>query len=214
MKKILLVIFLLTVPNLYSQWFARSGMGLNVTNISSLRDYLNDNVAPSNNQVAAFNSAIEFSGEIGYEVKENLQIALDLSYEISSFNYFLTANYFELTYEFLMPSIMAYHLVKGEGYIFRFGGGVGPRFTSVDEKGLVSNRVINYKSTGVGFLLRADGSTKLSQFFYANIGGDIRYNNNGNPKNDGVEKNINARGDKLNMNSLSVGLRLGITYLF
>ncbi len=41
----------------------------------------------------------------------------------------------------------------------------------------------DYSSIGFGGLLRVEANTALSENFYANIGGDLRYDVNGEPEN-------------------------------
>jgi hypothetical protein len=59
----------------------------------------------------------------------------------------------------------------------------------------------------VGFLLKADGNTLLSGSLYANIGADLRYDINGKYTNAGT-------GREIKLDAFSVGIRLGITYIF
>ena len=72
----------------------------------------------------------------------------------------------------------------------------------------------NYSSVGFGILLRAVGNTALGSNVYANITGDIRYDLNGTPKNNGNPIRNETLDNNVNLNSLSVGLSLGITYIF
>jgi hypothetical protein len=58
------------------------------------------------------------------------------------------------------------------------------------------------------------GNTALGSNVYANITGDIRYDLNGTPKNNGNAILNQGSNNNVNLNSLSVGLSLGITYIF
>ncbi len=201
--------------SLFAQWDLRASMGLNFTNMPGLRDYLNQNYANSNEQLSAFSSAVEFGVEAGYLINANFQLGLELAYELNSYTFTGFASNFNFDYNLYMPSLSGYYVVPGEGYKLKFGAGVGPRFLMVTQNSGFTNVKQNYSSAGLGFLLKADGCTALSKNLYAYIAGDLRYNFNGKPK-DGIGKTItvNAYGDELIMNSLSVGLKLGIAYFF
>jgi hypothetical protein len=113
-----------------------------------------------------------------------------------------------------MPTITNYYVIDGQGYNFKFGGGLGLRFASITESKEFTSNSNNYNSIGFGILLRALGNTALSSNVYANITGDIRYDINGTPKNNGNAIENTTLASNVNMNSLSFGLSLGITYIF
>lgn len=215
-----LICFFLCNTNVFSQTDTRTtgsskidlrgSMGLNFVSMTNLRDYINRNYASAQDQLGTFSSAIEFAFEGGYLVKQNFQLGLELAYEINSFNYnFLLGNY-NFEYSVLMPSLLTYYVINGEGYKFKFGGGLGPRFINVNE--VLPTSKDNYSNLGIGFLIKADGSTLLSDKMYAYISIDIRYNLNGKPKKDGKELLINSSDayEGLELNSFSSGLKLGI----
>ncbi|GAB6281865.1 MAG: hypothetical protein STSR0008_06080 [Ignavibacterium sp.] len=190
----------------------RGSMGLNFVSMTNLRDYLNRNYASPQDQLGTFSSAIEFAFEGGYLVKQNFQLGLEFAYETNSFNYnFLLGNY-NFEYSVLMPSLLTYYVINGEGYKFKFGGGIGPRFINANEVLPTSTSKDNYSNTGLGFLVKVDGSTLLSDKMYAYISIDIRYNLNGKPQKDGKELLINSSDgyEGLELNSFSSGLKLGI----
>lgn len=193
----------------------RGSMGLNFVSMTNLRDYLNRNYASPQEQLGTFSSAIEFAFEGGYLLKQNFQLGLELAYETNSFNYnFLLGNY-NFEYSVLMPSLLSYYVINGEGYKFKFGGGIGPRFINANEVLPTSTSKDNYSNLGLGFLLKADGSTLLSDKMYAYISIDIRYNLNGKPKKDGKELLINSPNgyEGLELNSFSSGLKIGIAII-
>ena len=43
------------------------------------------------------------------------------------------AGRYELSYSVLMPTIINYYVIDGQGYNFKFGGGLGLRFASINE---------------------------------------------------------------------------------
>ena len=74
--------------------------------------------------------------------------------------------------------------------------------------------ITNYSNTGFGFILRAEGNTLLGGNFYANIGADLKYDINGSPKSGSSNLYNNISRENVNLNSLAVGLRLGVSYIF
>jgi hypothetical protein len=190
----------------------RGGMGINLISIPSLRDYLNVNFAPPDNQIAPLATAVIFSAEADIKESENYEIGIELAYLYNSYTYSYVGQY-NLSYGILMPTLTNYYVIEGQGYNFKFGGGIGIRFTNVNESYYLTNSNV-YKSVGFGILLRATGNTALSNKVFANITGDIRYDINGEPKSGGVPLQNSALQNNVNLNSFSLGLTLGITYIF
>jgi len=210
MKKIYISLLFLLLSNIaLPQVSIRAGMGINLISIPSLKDYLNVYYAPPDNQIGSFATAISFSGEVDMKAGENYEVGVELAYLYNSYT-FSTIGQYNLTYGILMPTIVNYYVIDGQGYNFKFGGGVGLRFTNVNETNLP---IVNtYKSVGFGILIRASGNTALSRNVFANITGDIRYDINGVPKDGGTPMTV--LGNNVNLNSFSLSLMLGITYIF
>jgi len=216
MKKLFIILIVISITRImFSQISVRGGMGINFISTPPLRDYLNFNqFAPQANQVAPFNTAINFSGEVDFRSADHYEFGLELAYLYNSFNFSPNGGRYELSYGILMPSILNYYVIDGEGYNFKFGGGLGIRFASLKELPEFTQNSNNYSSVGLGILLRALGNTALSSNVYANITGDIRYDINGTPKNNGNPLQNTISGGSVNLNSFSLGLSLGITYIF
>jgi hypothetical protein len=210
---IALLVFISINQMVFAQISLRGGMGINFVSTPSLRDYLNViNSAQVNNQVATFNTAINFSGEVDFRAAKNYEVGVELAYLYNSFNFSPNGGRYELSYSVLMPTIVNYYVIDGQGYNFKFGGGLGLRLANINELQEFTQNANNYSSVGFGILLRALGNTALGSNVYANITGDIRYDLNGTPKNNGNAIQNGAVGN-VNLNSLSVGLSLGITYI-
>ncbi|MHB1686493.1 MAG: hypothetical protein ACYCVH_03855 [Ignavibacteriaceae bacterium] len=199
----------------FAQYSVRAGMGISFVSSPSLIDYINENFAPSDQQLGSFNSAINFSGEFDYSVNETYQVGLDLTYLLNSYTYSSIGGIYKMNYEILMPTLVNYYVISGEGYSFKFGGGVGLRFVNVSEQLPATPSATTYTSTGFGFLLRADANTLLSKNLYANIGADLKYDINGKPNSGGKYLvNNNANYTDVNFNMFSAVIRLGLTYNF
>ena len=213
-KFIIFFVFICINQMVFAQVSIRGGMGINFLSTPSLRDYLNViNSAQVNNQLATFNTAINFFGEVDFRTAKNYELGLELAYLYNSFNFSPYGGRYELSYGVLMPTIVNYYVIDGQGYNFKFGGGLGLRFANINELQEFTQNANNYTSVGFGVLLRALGNTSLGSNVYANITGDIRYDLNGTPKNNGNAIQNETVGN-VNLNSLSVGLSLGITYIF
>lgn len=208
----ILAVLMVSSSIIYPQVELRGGMGIDFASIPSLQDYINQLLGTE--LLGSMNSAIVFSGEAGYLLNENYSFGIDAGYLINSYTSVYDLGQFEFAYNILALSVMNYYVVSGEGYHFKFGGGVGPRFVFIDESLPGTGSTITYKSTGFGFILRADGNTSLGGKVYANIGADIKYDFNGEPADNGRYLVNTVIPENVSMNSFSLGLRLGISYLF
>lgn len=214
MKSFFLCLSLLVGLNAsQAQYSIRASMGIDFANTPSLNDYINQTFPVDGNPLNDFNTAVNFSGEFGYSITNTLQVGLELSYLLNSFNYSSELGKFELDYNIIAPSLLGYYVLGGSGYNFKFGGGVGLRLVNVDLSFPGTNLTTSYSGTGFGILLRAEGNTLLGGNFYANIGADLKYDINGSPKSGSSNLYNNISRENVNLNSLSVGLRLGVSYI-
>lgn len=195
-----------------AQWNFNASMGLDFKSTSSLRDYVNSGFSNPGDQFPSFKSAVNFSGEANYALKSNFQIGLEYCYQTDSYNAPLgTGGVYEVSYNNHRPTVLAYYVIPGEGYQFKFGGGIGYRYASLNER-IISN--VNHTFSGFGFLLRALGNTMLGKNFYALVGADLRYDvlaQSTGSSNMMVNK---TNGENVNLNSISVGILLGVTFTF
>jgi len=209
---VFIALLVLTVSTSYSQVRIRGGMGVDYISDPSLYNYLNQNFAAPGSQLSSFSSSVNFSLEGDYMVSDKYEIGLDVAYRIYSYTYDNGLGSYDLTYHNLMPTIVNYYVISGEGYQFKFGGGVGIRFPNAKETLPGSTSSQTYTGTGFGLLLRAAGNTQISSDLCANILIDIRYDFNGEPKNNGVNFYNRVDGSNVSLNSFSLGLGLGLTY--
>ena len=209
------VFFFVIVISIFSfaqkQNEVRASMGIDFVSVPSLKDYIDQ--LPYE-QLADFNTAINFSGSYGRMLSESYQLQFEVGYFLYSFNSSGVDGQYDLTYSLIMPSVLNYYVLNGKGYNFKFGGGAGIRFLSLDESLPGTGSKTNYSSIGYGLILRAEGNTAIAENVYAHIGADVRYDIIGEPKNNGENlKNIVLK-ENVNFNSLSFGIRLGISYQF
>lgn len=213
MRKLSLLVFaFLFSVSISAQVDVSAGMGINFFNSSSLNDYININFAPGNDQLATFNTQIGFFGEGDYSISPNMQLGVEYVYSIYSYNTsYGGIGTYDLSVNIHNPSILAYYVINGEGFKFKFGGGAGLRLASVDEQKPSTVEKINYTSTGFGILLKAVGNTLLGGNVYAYIAADARYDLGGEPESNGQKMEILNLKENLNLNSLSVGIKLGVS---
>lgn len=212
MKRIYpLIIFLFVANNLSAQWQLSFSMGLDFKSSTAFRDYINTSFAFGSNRIPSFKSAISFSGEADYKLSETFALGLEENLQIDSYNAtYSTGGVYEVSYTMNRPSLLAYYIVSGESYQLKFGGGVGPRFVSLSEK---INTSSDYSASGYGLVLKAEGNTQLSKNFYALIGTNLRYDVSGDISNNQNTIVNRSTGEKLNLNSISFGIYLGVTFI-
>ena len=216
MKKILLFSSILIFTKiLFPQTELKATMGVNFISVASMQDYINQTYAPYDAQLNTFNTAVIFSVEGGYFLSQKFEMSVEIPYQIYSYNTTIVgAGQYNLSYDELLPSVMAYYVISGTGYNFKFGGGVGPRFVFVTEEKKWQGTSEDYSSIGFGGLLRIEANTSLADNIFANIGIDLRYDVNGEPENDNGKTLYNiVETQNVNFNTFSGGVKLGISYL-
>lgn len=209
----LLIILFYYSTSALSQVALRASMGIDLLNTPSLNDYINLNHTQGGDRLPDFNASVIFSLEGGYFISNSHLVAIEAAYLINSYTASGFVGKYEMSYGVIMPSLLTYYVVDGEGYNFKFGGGLGIRFLNADESLPASGTTQTYTSTGYGFLLRAEGNTLLGGNIYANIGAQARYDFNGEPTNNGTPLS-DVTQERVNFNAFSVGLSLGISYIF
>ncbi len=212
-KHLFITIILLSNTLAFAQFELKGTMGIYFASIPSMQDYINQNFAPSNDQLSSFVSSVMFAGEAGVFISPNFEATLELAYQLYSYTNGSPGGQYELTFSNLIPTVFAYYVIADNGYNFKFGGGLGPRFVNVDESLPATGFTTTYNSVGYGIVGRIEGNTLLGSSVYANIGADIRYDVNGEPENNGTPLHNNLQNENVNFNAFSVGVRLGITYI-
>ncbi len=214
MKKIFLLFLFLSFGQASAQIDLSGGMGLIYFAAPSFRDYVNTNYAYSN-PISSFQSSVIFTAEADYTVSEKLQVGFEYGMSIYSYNNGLALGYYNVSLNAHKPSLMAYYLITGEGYKFKFGGGIGLRFVSFEEKLPNYSESIQYDSpTGFGTVGKIIGFTSLGGNLYAVIQVEARYDFNGEPSYQGQKLFDAVSKENVNLNTLSTGLILGIAYSF
>jgi hypothetical protein len=196
----------------FGQVEINAAMGIDFINSPSLSDYISQNYETEGDGPGSFFSAIDFSLEGGYYISGSYFISAEGAFLLNSYTTSGILGQYELSYNIIMPSLMNYFVISGIGYNFKLGGGIGPRFVSADESLPGTGVTKNYRSTGFGIVLRAEGNTLLTGNIYANIAAQFRYDANGEPEYNCTPLVNNVLMENVSFNSLSVGVSLGVTY--
>lgn len=214
-KTILFILFMIFSEVSLAQVELKGTMGINFLSFPSVQDYINENYAPSGGELSTFNSAVIFTGEVGTFLSKSFELSIEVPYQIYSYTENVGPGQYELAYNSILPSVMAYYVLLGSGYNIKFGGGAGVRFIDVTESKKWQGTEDTFTSVGFGGLLRAEANTALSENFYANLGFDLRYDVNGEPENSNGDTLVNnVKGENVNFDTFSLGVKLGISYLF
>jgi hypothetical protein len=214
-KTILFILFMIFSEFSLAQIELKGTMGINFLSFPSVQDYINENYAPSGGELNTFNSAVIFTGEVGTFLNKSFELSIEVPYQIYSYTENVGPGQYELAYNSVLPSLMAYYVLLGSGYNIKFGGGAGVRFVNVTEGKKWQGTEDTFTSVGFGGLLRAEANTALAENVYANLGFDLRYDVNGEPKNSNGNTLVNnVKGENVNFDTFSLGVKLGISYLF
>ena len=176
-KYFILAMFLLAFQSMQAQVDVVGGMGISLVYNPSLNDYLD--LRSPGEEVQLFATTAEFYGEIDYSTSEKYQLGVEYVYTLFDFGSTYAGNY-TLSYAHHKPSLLAYYVISGEGYKFKFGAGAGVRIVNLTENIIVDEE---FETVGFGLLLRAQGHTKLGDNVYANIGTTLRTDFTGVPSN-------------------------------
>ena len=209
-KTVLAFLIIISISSIKAQVDIVGGMGISFVASPSLNDYLNYNIS-SSEELGTFNSTVEFYGEVDYTISPKFQIGFEYVYALYGYSTSLIGLNYELDYDHHKPSVLGYYVISGEGYKFKFGGGVGMRIINLSEKKIITGE---YSSTGFGILGRVQGHTALGGNFYANIGSTIRYDAPGEPANGEIKLHDTLTNEDVNINSFSVSVNIGFSYFF
>jgi hypothetical protein len=209
--KLTILFLLLSAVLLNAQWEIRGGMGVLFGTTPSLNDYL---INFSGTKGTDFSTSVTFSGEVGYFITPTQQISLETAYQLSSNQISAFIGSYEFNYSTLSPSLVYHIVIPNPSYYFKFGAGAGPRFVSAEERLPGTFNIIDFTSTGVGFLISGNGNTRLSGNLFVNVGAELRYDLISELKSGSVILNDPFTNKNVNLNTFSVALRLGLAYNF
>ncbi|MFZ1291970.1 MAG: hypothetical protein WAR79_17870 [Melioribacteraceae bacterium] len=203
MKKYFVILFLFTIKSFYAQYEIGGGMGLSFFNAPDLNDYINTNFS-SGEDIPSFTTSADFFVQFNYDIASNYQLSIEYNYNIYSYNSTIGIGVYDLQLNQHKPSLLGYYFYAGPGYKFKIGGGMGLRISQAQEELYGSKE--DYSTSGIGFIAKAQGDTKLGSDFYALIAGEIIYDLPGEIKT--------LSNSKFDLSTFGIGLKLGIIYYF
>ena len=186
------------------------GMGIQMSYTPVLMNYINNNYGVGS-PMNTFNNGVELWIESVADYKDNFQIGGEFVYNYFSYTNDVGGLIYEFDRTIYMPTLLGYYVIKGYGYEFKFGVGIGYRHAAVSEKIYNSQ---DYSAEGFGSILRAQAITGLMKNLYVNLGGDLRYDIIGTPTGGGLKIYDNVLQQNVTLNSFSAVVRIGLTYIF
>lgn len=196
-----------------------AGLGITEADASDMVDYLNTYLAASDERMSRFTTATEFFAAPEYRLSGMFSLTLEYSYllksyELSRWDY----GTLTLTYGIHMPTLMLQRVVDGDGYAFKFGGGLGWYFGSMSEKLSVYGAERNARSSGPALALDIEGNSSLGDNLSVYLGADARFASLPELKDgDGRTVTFHDRsgaGRTLSLSFFSAGIKLGLLYTF
>lgn len=214
MIKLLIIILLISYNGFAQNNEISATMGIDFVSTPSFKDYIDQNYADGE-EMSDFSSAVQFTIRYGKLLSPQFMLAGEIGYQIYSYNNFFSLGQYDITANNIMPSLLAYYVISGDGYNFKLGGGAGVRLIYITEKVPPGNvNTTNYLASGFGLLLRGEGTTRIDGNLHAHIGADIRYDLAGKPEKQDDNLSPNRTFEQVEFNSLIVGVRLGLSYYF
>jgi hypothetical protein len=190
-----------------------AGMGVGSHSAPSLVDYINTVAQPlPGQQLDEFSSEVEFFVAPELQIDERWILALEYSAMVK---FHIVAgrsgvSRSEFSYVVHMPTILLHHLVPGEGYRLKFGGGAGYHVGQLEQYFAEIGSRENLTAQGIGIKLEAVGHTMFDESFYGLIGVDLRWGFLGVIRRaDGSEVKERGTSAPPKMSFFSIGLKLG-----
>lgn len=191
------------------------GMGASYGNNSSLNTYIgyelpNYNTLSDNQKLKDFRTGFEFFGNVERQFTKSFAVKLDYSYLTKSNR---VSSYPNNTFDYFNHQIVLTlnYVIPGDYHFFKIGAGAGPVFSSFES---VSGTTRNGTYTSTGVLAKAEGtfSIQMGKNLAGYINGYVGNVFAGNLKGSNGTELKNAAGDSVNLNSFTIGLRLGIEF--
>ncbi len=215
-KKIAVILLMFFTGVLFGQGKKLSGievtggMGIEMAYTPVLTNYINNNYGIGSS-MNTFNNSVELWVEGVTDYRDKFQIGAEFAYSYFSYTNGVGGLIYEFDKAVYMPTLLGYYVIKGYGYEFKFGVGIGYRHAVVTEKVYASQ---DYSANGFGSLLRVQAITGLMKNLYVNLGGDLRYDVIGAPKNGNLIIYDNVLEQNVTLNSFGAVVRIGLTYIF
>ena len=194
------------------------GMGLNYCNNPSLKNFIEyeiDNYAYLSQQqkLSEFYTGVEFFCGIEHQFGKEFSAKLDYSYFLKSYNVSAYPLY-DFSYFNHQIYAMGYYIIPQEYSFIKLGAGAGYIYNNFTLKEPISIASREFTSYGFGIKGEAIINFQISKSFAVHLSANITQtilqdlkDNSGN-----FLYKRNGNNEKVNLNSLGVGLRLGLEY--
>lgn len=193
------------------------GMGVNYSNNPSLKKYIQytipnySNFSPQD-QLADFTAGLEFFAGVERQISKKISLKAEYSYFIKSYNVAIAPNY-DFAYKSHQPFLIANYILPYEYFYIKVGAGVGYILSDLTVKQFGGEN--NYTSSGIGLKLEAILNAQISRNVAGYLSGFMTNSILQNLKDSGGKELTSSSGDKVNLSSFGVGLRLGVeVYIF
>ena len=190
-----------------------TGLGITLINSTDIVDYLNTSFQQSS-KIDDFGVAPEFFAFGTFSISGSWEGKIEYAYLFKSYNTPVSGlPDYTFSYYVHMPTMILEYSFVNEGFFFKFGGGMGYHFAKFSRNLNISNS--DYRSSGVGLKLEAEGNTAFDEHLFGTIGLDARTDFMGELKDAGGNKLfISALRRNARMNFFSVGMKFGLAYYF
>ena len=190
------------------------GMGVGYSNNQSLKQFIEYRVPnygniPESDKLTGFSTGLEFFGGVERQFAKNFSARIEYAYFIKSMNSTnVIFNSYDFSYISHQPYLILNYIIPLEYSFLKFGAGAGYFFSIFKiREGSIEN---TYKSNSIGLKLEGVINLQISKNFAGYLSGFI----NKTFANDLKDKNdvdlVNVKGEKVNLSSFGVGLRLGV----
>ncbi|MFQ5797834.1 MAG: hypothetical protein ACE5H0_03960 [Bacteroidota bacterium] len=201
--------------NAVSHYFGvGGGMGVSTVSAGDVVDYINTLATPTE-RIDEFGTAVEFFISPEFQLNASWGLKAEYSYLLKS--YIIPAEgatgTYDFTYDVHMPTLVLQYLIIREGYLFKFGAGVGYHFGSFSV-GFPPSEIVS-AAQGFGGKLEAAGHTSLGGNLYGIIAGDIRLDFVGDLESkNGQKLGSVVSQDNVSLHFFSLGIKFGLSYYF
>lgn len=189
-----------------------AGMGVNAHSAPSVSDYVNLAAQPGwGERFEEFSSSMEFFIVPEIRILEDWSLGFEYSVMTKSHRVTQSAGIgdSEFSYTIQLPSVLASYVVSGNGYLLKFGGGVGYAAGDFSQRLFGSAQSSDFQSKGLTAKVGVAGNTKFDEHFYGSIGADLRWIAGGVFKSrSGAETRVG--GTRATMSFFNIGLKFGV----
>jgi hypothetical protein len=185
-----------------------AGLGIDEISSNSLFSYIN---TLYEQQLTGLIPATEFFIVPEFQITDSWFLGIEYSYLLcSKSNIGPYAG--DFTESVHMPMFIAHYCLHGEGYWFKFGGGVGYNIGTLAQTVMQGGTEQTYTAHGVGMKLDAVMNLAFDDHLYGMLCGDVRWCAGSTFANGGTDASYQSVSPKLSF--VTVGLKLGMMYQF